>query len=339
VAATRRGEHALTQEAGRLERRLRRILLMLPYAIRNPGVTVGELAQRFDASPEKVVEDLQLVFLCGLPGYGPGDLIDVAITEDRVFVDMADYFAAPLRLTPEEAVALYAGGEALVALPGMEEADALKRALAKLGDVLGAQEGADGGGIEMRILPGPAAHLARLRDALSRRRRVAIEYMSASRGELTAREVDPWALIVAWGRSYLVGLDHLSGEERMFRTDRVKSVTVTDADAPAPDRFEPQRYTRAFLDREGERSFELEISPGVARWFLDYYPVRSVVELDDGWRRVEMAASSDHWAATVLLRLGVEARAAQPTTAVEAAARLADAIAAAHEAVPEAAPR
>jgi hypothetical protein len=44
-----------------------------------------------------------------------------------------------------------------------------------------------------------------------------------------------------------------------------------------------------------------------------------------------MTASSDHWAATVLVRLGAEARAVRPETAVETAARLAQAIAAAHE--------
>ncbi|HWL65262.1 MAG TPA: protein pafC, partial [Actinomycetota bacterium] len=95
--------------SGRLGRRLSRILLLLPYAIQHPGVTVGELAGKFGIDKRDLLDDLNLVFLCGLPGYGPGDLIDVDLDEDRVYVRMADYFAAPLRLAPAEALVLYAG--------------------------------------------------------------------------------------------------------------------------------------------------------------------------------------------------------------------------------------
>ncbi|MEA2447500.1 MAG: proteasome accessory factor, partial [Actinomycetota bacterium] len=117
------------ETSGRLGRRLGRILLLLPYAIQHPGVSVGELARKFDVDKRDLLDDLQLVFMCGLPGYGPGDLIDVDLDEDRVYIRMADYFAAPLRLSPAEALVLYAGTAALAALPGMEEAGALKSAL------------------------------------------------------------------------------------------------------------------------------------------------------------------------------------------------------------------
>jgi proteasome accessory factor C len=317
----------VSTDDGRVARRLRRILLMLPYAIRNPGVSLGELSQRFGVPKQDIVDDLQLVFLCGLPGYGPGDLIDVAIGDDYVFVDTADYFAAPLRLTPAEALALYAGAEALASLPQMEEADALHRGARKLARALGL-DSSNGAGIEMRMLPGPAAHLARLDDALERHVRIRLEYMSATRGELTEREVDPWALIVAWGRSYLVGWDHLSGEERMFRTDRVKSIEVLGTEAPVPPDFDPQLYSRAFVERPEQRVITLEISSDVAGWFLDYYPARRARALDDGWHQVELATDSDHWAATVVLRLGAEVRAVPESIATRAraiAASIADA--------------
>jgi proteasome accessory factor C len=315
---------------GRVERRLRRILLLLPYAIRNPGISLDELSERFGVPKSDVVDDLQLLFVCGVPGYGPGDLIEVAIDDDYVYVDMADYFASPLRLTPAEALALYAGAEALAALPQMEEADALRRGAAKLGRALGLDAG-NGAGIEMRLLPGPASHHARLSDALGEHKRARLEYLSASRGELTTREVDPWALIVAWGRSYLVAWDHLSGEERMFRTDRIKSVEVLPADAPVPPDFDPQAYSRAFVERPEQQAITLELSPAVARWFLDYYPVRRSRILDDSWHEVELATNSDHWAATVVLRLGAEVRAV-PDAVARRARELATAIAAAHEA-------
>ena len=314
----------------RLGRRLRRILVMLPYAIRHPGVTVDELARKFGVRRREVVEDLELVFLCGLPGYGPGDLIDVSIDGERVYVRMADYFAAPLRLAPAEALALYAGGQALLELPEMDEADALRRALAKLGRALGLGNGGEAPEIRFTLQPGPAEHLARLRAALRERLRVELEYFSASRGQLSRRTVDPWALIVAWGRSYLVGWDHLSGDERMFRTDRIKSIAVTEDEADIPEDFDPEPYRRAFVERPGERVVSMEISPAVARWFSDYYPVRSAIDLPDGWQRVELATDSDHWAATLLLRLGSGARSVRPEVVAAEARSLARAIADRH---------
>lgn len=314
--------------AGRLGRRLGRILLMLPYAIQNPGVSVGELSQRFGVEKKEIIDDLNLVFLCGLPGYGPGDLIDVSIDDDRIYVDMADYFAAPLRLTPGEALSLYAGGVALAELPDLENAGSLQRALGKLGAALGMD--GETSGIGVRFEPAPAHHLATVREALSSKRRVRIEYLSANRDEPTEREVDPWGLIAALGRWYLVALDGLSGEERMFRLDRMKTAEITEAEAEVPEDFDPERYKGAFTGSGGDGPVGLEISPEAARWFEDYYPVESSEELGDGWRRVTMVSSGPRWIATLMLQLGKDCRNPEPPELHDRARELAAAIAARH---------
>lgn len=312
---------------GRLGRRLGRILLMLPYAIQNPGVSVADLSQRFGVAKKDVIDDLNLVFLCGLPGYGPGDLIDVSIDEDRIYIDTADYFSAPLRLTPGEALSLYAGGVALAGLPGLENADSLRSALTKLGKALGV----DGDtGIGVRFEPAPEQHLAVLREALAQRRRVQLEYMSATRGELTSRAVDPWGLIAAQGRWYLVAGDRLTEDERMFRVDRIKSAEISDAEAEVPEDFDPERYKGAFTGAAGQDTVSLEISPEAARWFEDYYPVEGARDLGDGWREVTLVSSGERWMATLMLRLGKDCRNPQPASLSEAARALAGAIAARH---------
>ena len=313
---------------GRVGRRLQRILLLLPYAIHHPGVSIDELSRKFNVPKRELVGDLELVFLCGLPGYGPGDLIDVSIDDDRVHVRMADYFSAPLRFTPAEALTLYAGAAALVDSPGMEEADALRRALHKLGRALGVnREDAGGAEIDVRLAPAQGGHLETLEDALLTRRKVRLEYFSATRGELTRRTVDPWGLIAALGRWYLVGWDHLSEDERMFRTDRMKDVSVLDETADVPEDFDPEVYKNAFRERGDEATLTMEISPEVARWFAEYYHPRTSETLPDGWQRVELAASSRRWAATLLLQLGPGARAVEPRETLEEARRLAEEIA------------
>jgi proteasome accessory factor C len=316
----------VTEQAyGRLGRRLRRILVMLPYAIRHPGISVDDLSQKFSVRREELIDDLNLVFLCGLPGYGPGDLIDVTLDEDHVYVRMADYFSAPLRLSPAEALILYAGGAALAQLPDMAEADALNRALKKLGRALGTESNDGRGAVTITLEAGPGAHMKLLNEALSGKRRIELEYLSASRAELTTRAVDPWALIAALGRWYLVGWDHRTSDERMFRVDRIKTVRVLDEAATVPDDFDPQRYKGAFRGSDGD-TVTFEISPAAARWFEDYYPVKRAVGLDDGWRRVELASSGDRWAATLVLRLGTHVRRIEPESVLEEARSLAASI-------------
>ncbi|MGH2755542.1 MAG: helix-turn-helix transcriptional regulator [Actinomycetota bacterium] len=313
---------------GRLGRRLRRILVLLPYAIKHPGVTVDELSRKFGVRSKDLMDDLDLVFMCGLPGYGPGDLIDVSVDEDRVYIRMADYFSAPLRLTPAEGLALYAAGAPLAELPEMKDADALRRALVKLGRALGMSGDEQDPGIDVELAGGSVEHMERLQEALAAGRRVHLEYLSATRGELTERDVDPWALIAALGRWYLVALDHLSDEERMFRLDRMKEVTILDADAPVPDDFDPSRYRGAFVGGDEEPVMSMEIAPAVARWFSEYYPIRSNERMSDGWERVEMIASGPVWAAKLLLQLGAGVRNVQPGELDAAARELAGSIAA-----------
>jgi proteasome accessory factor C len=310
---------------GRLGRRLRRILVLLPYAIKHPGVTIDDLSEKFGVKPQDLLDDLDLVFMCGLPGYGPGDLIDVSIDEDRVYITMADYFAAPLRLSPAEALALYAAGAPLVELPDMKDADALRRALDKLGKALGIDGAA---GIDVELEQGSVQHLEKLQAALNEGRRVHLEYRSATRGAMSERDVDPWALIAALGRWYLVALDHLSGEERMFRLDRIKDVRMLDEPASVPDDFDPSRYKGGFRGGDEQPVMSMEISPDTARWFSEYYPIRTKEGLSDGWERVELIASGEMWAATLLLQLGAGVRNVEPPALAAVARDLASGIAA-----------
>lgn len=303
---------------------------MLPYAIRHPGVSVDELSRKFGVRKEDLLEDLNLVFMCGLPGYGPGDLIDVSLEDDRVYVRMADYFSAPLRLSPAEALSLYAGGAALASLPDMADADALRSALEKLGRALGA-DGNRLADVTVHLEEGASEHLGVIQGALKEGKRIHLEYLSASRGALTERDVDPWGLIAALGYWYLVGLDHDSGEERMFRTDRIKGVALMAEDAPVPDDFEPDRYQGAFVGKpEAQAHLVMEISRDAMRWFEDYYPVISKKPLRGGWHRVELLTGGERWAATLLLRLGDQVRNVEPEAFAVGARELAGAIARRH---------
>lgn len=293
---------------------------MLPYAIRHPGIGVDELARKFGVARQDLLDDLNLLFMCGLPGYGPGDLIDVSVDEDHVYIRMADYFEAPLRLTAVEALSLYAGGAALASMPDMTAADALRRALAKLGRALGADAGTT---IDVQMAAGPADHIAAIKDALEQQKRIRMEYFSASTGELSEREIDPWLLYAALGRWYLIAWDHGRADERMFRVDRIKSVGVLDVHADQPKDLDVARYAGAFRSGTEGSVARLEISPRAARWFEEYYPVRSASSSSDGWRAVELEYTSPGWLARLVLSLGDDVRNVEPEPIAAAARKLA----------------
>src|SRR5438552_11703146 len=119
--------------------RLSEMLVVVPYLINHPGTHLDEAAGLFDVEPADLRKDLDLLFMSGLPPYGPGDLIDVEVDDDRIWIRMADQFSRPVRLTRNEALALYLRGTELLATPGLVEAPALDKALAKLRDGLGSE--------------------------------------------------------------------------------------------------------------------------------------------------------------------------------------------------------
>ena len=88
--------------------RLARLLNLVPYLLARPGIEIAEAAGDLGVTERQLREDLELLWVCGLPGYGPGDLIDMAFDGDRVTITYDAGIDRPLRLTPDEALALVA---------------------------------------------------------------------------------------------------------------------------------------------------------------------------------------------------------------------------------------
>lgn len=287
-----------------LQRRLRRLLLLVPYVIRRPEVTVGEVCEQFGIIRRQLVADLDLLFLCGRPGYGPGDLIEAFVDGDHIQIRMAEYFAQPLRLSPAEGLLLYSGAQALAAAGAGD--DALDRALRRLEEVLGPDVVA-----RVSVAFGGTEEIATVHEALTRERRLHIVYQSHSKEEVTERDVDPWALFASGGRWYLVGWCHRVRDERMFRVDRMRTVTLVDAPAQVPEDVDLARYERLYVTGPGAERVVVDIAPD-ARWVTEYYPLESQEPLADGWLRITLTAGGTAWLERLLLRLGTHARVVEP---------------------------
>lgn len=290
--------------ADNLEERFRRLLLMVPYVMRSDGVPVKQVCERFGLKRSELVADLNLLFMCGLPGYGPGDLIEAYIDEGQVWIRMADYFSRPMRLTPAEGLLLYAGAQALAAVGGPDAA--LDRAVERLKEALspGALERVNVG------LEAPK-ELSVVKQALEERHRLHLVYQSQSKDEVTERDVDPWALLLSEGRWYLVGYCHRVNDERIFRLDRMREVTQTAVKSTIPDDFDLSQYSSVYFESPQSTEVTLDLAPR-ANWVCDYYPLVSQDTLEDGWIRIKLKAGGMAWLERLLLRLGPEARVVEP---------------------------
>jgi predicted DNA-binding transcriptional regulator YafY len=81
--------------------------------------------------------------------------------------------------------------------------------------------------------PDPATTSA-LVAAVADRRRVVVTYRGEGGGEAWDAEVDPWAVVVRFGRWYLLCHSHRAGAVRTYRVDRIRAVRQTPTASPRP---------------------------------------------------------------------------------------------------------
>jgi proteasome accessory factor C len=297
--------------------RLRRVLALVPYVLAHPGVTIAELAERFEVSEAELERDLELLPLCGLPPYTADRLIDVWIVDGAVEIRLAEYFERPLRLTPAEGLALLAAGRALLSVPGSDESGPLATALDKLDGALDAR-----GGLAVDV--GGSDHLEALQEAAAASEQVEIDYYSFARDEMTTRVVDPWRVFHAFGAWYLAAWCHRASAERLFRVDRVRAVRPTGAHFDAAERV-TDIGDFVYRPRPEDLRVTLRLAPA-ADWVVESYPHEAVERRDDGSWQVVLAVSEPAWLERLLLSLGPDAEVVAPPEAAaiapEAAARI-----------------
>jgi proteasome accessory factor C len=291
--------------------RMERLLSIVPWVVANDGPTVAEIAARFDYAEDRLLEDLNnVLFMVGTYPFTPDQLVEVVLEDDRVWIHYAEYFERPLRLTPDQALALVTAGSSLLAVPGADPDGPLARGLEKLAETLGVTPGSD---IEIDLGSASPEILATLREAIADHNQVRIEYYGYNRDEVTNRTVDPYRVTSDQGQWYLLGHCHRAEGERLFRVDRIQGITLTGVafdspgDVPEVSVFEPN---------PDDPRVVLEVSPN-ARWVIQAYPAEAIEELEGGRARVTLAVSALPWLERLMLRLGSEATIVSSTADID----------------------
>lgn len=292
---------------------LARLLTLVPWLQAHPGVTKAEAAATFGISVSQLEKDLRLAFTCELPGR-PEACLDIDyLDSDRVTVIDPQTIDRPLRLVPEEAVALIVGLRTLAGVPGLQDRTALDSALAKLEDAAAGAGGvpAGTGGAAVPDTGARPEAVVAVRAALEQRRRLHLAYWVPSRDEVTERDVDPLRVVSVEGVGYLEGWCHASEAVRTFRLDRVVRAEVLPVDAQPPPGAAPQPGTGVFHPAPDDLLVTVDLAPR-ARWVPDYYPCESVTDLPDGGLRVTLRTADARFVQRLVLRLGGDATVVEP---------------------------
>ncbi|BAX93112.1 helix-turn-helix transcriptional regulator [Mycobacterium shigaense] len=307
--------------------RLVRLLNMVPYFQANPRITRAEAAAELGVSAKQLEEDLNQLWMCGLPGYFPGDLIDFEFSGDTIEVTFSAGIDRPLKLTSPEATGLLVALRALADIPGVVDPEAARSAIAKIAAAAGTV-GHDATAAVDEPAPIENRAAAAVRTAVQYKHALSIDYYSASHDTLTSRVVDPIRVLLIGGHSYLEAWSREAEGVRLFRFDRIVDATELGEPAAPPEPALQARPDTSLFDGDPALpSAKLRVAPS-ASWVFEYYPMRDVNELPDGSCEAVMTYASEAWLTRLVLGFGAAVQVVEPQPLAQ---RVRDAAAAALE--------
>lgn len=290
---------------------LERLLQLIALAGREGGVAFDELTRQLGVDRGGLQRDLET--LTARDFYLPaGALNDLQVTwdDERVHVWTTGALRRPTRLTAGETAALDLGLRLLAAEreePGLTAAmrALLDRVARSAPDDLLERVAPDGD-------PGAADALrALIIDAARRRIRVRISYLKPGAEEPEDRRVEPYAVVHAEGRWYVIGRDPDVDGVRTFRTDRILDAALDDAVFEVPADFDPDDHVRdgRAFSGGGETEVVVRYTGRAAPWLLE----RGEGEAqEDGSVVVRHRVADPGWLVRHVLGFGPDARVEEP---------------------------
>jgi proteasome accessory factor C len=238
--------------------RTARLLDLVPYLNTHQGISLKDLARHFDVTPAQMSADLTTLWMCGLPGYTPLELMDLEFESGFVSISNAPTLSKPRSLTFQEGVALLLGLDLIAAsLPDARQdllgsIDSLRH---RLTNVLGVS-------IKLSVIPSASgAVTTTIAQAVESEGALLIEYHSMYKDLVTQRTVTPIELYELDNHQYMRAYCFTALDYREFRVDRIRSAETVTVSTPieASNRnsekmrfsITAQEYSRDVIERFG----------------------------------------------------------------------------------------
>jgi proteasome accessory factor C len=237
-----------------------RLLDLVPFLLSHQGISLSDLAKHFKVESEVMLDDLNTLWMCGLPGYTPLELIDLAFDSGFVTIRNAAPLAYVRTMSSSEIVALALGLDLLRENSdhlGVEQSDRINALSKRLRDQIG---------IHISIATSPTtAHRSVISTSIVQRVPVEMMYYSANSDEEKKRTVTVYDFFNENDVEYFQGFCHTSGGMRTFRIDRIVAVSLSQSiEVPEAKALQKESIrvgaTVRTLDRASAEAFGLAFS-------------------------------------------------------------------------------
>jgi proteasome accessory factor C len=271
------------------------------------AATLGDIAQRHGMSVKDVLADVRTLTV--LTDRIEADwLLSLRLwqQEDRVSLSSSGPFRRPVRLSPEEQLAVQ------MALAMDPNGAALAARLASLWD-------GDAPAPSRSASP-EASAVEIVRRAVREHIALKIEYAGEADREVRTRVIHPHQVAESGVRTYIVAWAGDVGAWRHFRLDRIVAARMTETHFEPRTDFEPLTQPGdAFRPGGATERVTVRFRPEVAPWVTEYYTDHD--READGSVRVHFEATSADWLVRRVLEFGPDAEVVAPAEYRAAVAR------------------
>jgi proteasome accessory factor C len=199
-----------------------RTMDLVPYILENPGISTIDLAAKFSVTQKQIEKDLQLIFLCGLPGYTPYELIDLTFEDGIVSIIEPQVLTKPRNFSSNEMVVIKLGLEILREI-NVNEPNKLDK-ISTLLQKVHRETDQDSVLLAKEISSSP--YYSVINTAISQRKQLSIEYQSVSKDQLSTRLIVPYNLSMLNGNLYLSAYDIDRQSDRVFKLDLISKCEI-----------------------------------------------------------------------------------------------------------------
>jgi predicted DNA-binding transcriptional regulator YafY len=199
-----------------------RTMDLVPYILENPGISTIDLAAKFSVTQKQIEKDLQLIFLCGLPGYTPYELIDLTFEDGIVSIIEPQVLTKPRNFSSNEMVVIKLGLEILREI-NVNEPNKLDK-ISTLLQKVHRETDQDSVLLAKEISSSP--YYSVINTAISQRKQLSIEYQSVSKDQLSTRLIVPYNISMLNGNLYLSAYDLDRQSDRVFKLDLISKCEI-----------------------------------------------------------------------------------------------------------------
>ena len=214
-----------------------RLLDLVPFISTHQGIALSELAEEFNLSVSELLSDLNTLWMCGLPGYTPLELIDLEFESGYVSIRNAEVLQRVRLLTKQELVIILLGLDILRSSldPKREDLQAAISGLTRrikeiVGNVATASPIVD------------STHRAIITQAIVSRMDLTIKYHSTIRDAVAERVITPLELSLDLGFEVLNAYCQSAEGFRTFRLENMRSVELAGSSVTVPEPSDSADY-------------------------------------------------------------------------------------------------